>query len=423
METFQLHNLTITLDKEGSRQYTKVSYPARYGRFVEIRHPEYLYQFNLRGEIKHIQGLLSTWPHPAEWLKRTAGNDWLYYTSGGYKDIFDLVGEYYVPCFSYVSNSVFPGNPFSLPSIKKALLSWPKLRDQLCGYLSENQIPGRIRKFLGRIAANEEKALVRKAHTLQSIIKGRIPVLPPDTRHVDYEVIPIVIADGCLHNCGFCEIKTGGDFLPRSKQEIFRQVEELHEFYGEDLPNFNALFLGQHDGLAAGKDLICYAAETAYDHFHFSNSYINNPHLFLFGSVDSFLSSGEEVFDNLNRLPFYTYINLGLESADQATLDLLKKPVSALKVQQAFTRMQKVNRKYAFLEVTANFLLMEESTPNHFTCFSSMMTQELDHSYSKGAVYLSPLKGFHDRKKIVAQFHHVRKHSKLPTYFYLIQRL
>jgi hypothetical protein len=423
VESFKLDNLTITIEKEGGCRYNKVSYPARYGRYAEVRHPDYLCQYNLRGEIKHIQGLDSTWPHPAEWLKRTVGNDWLYYASGGYSDVFDLVGEYYVPCFSYSSNSVFPGNPFNHPAVKRALEFWPELHHQISSHLGKKSIPPQVKIFLNRIINNNEKTLSRRAHTIQTIVKGRVPVLPPDTRHIDYEVIPLVIADGCLHNCGFCQIKTGGDFHPRPKSEVFRQVKELKEFYDKDLPNYNALFLGQHDGLAAGQDLISYAAESAYDFFQFDNSYIKDPRLFLFGSVDSFLNTDDSDFASLNKLPYYTYINLGLESADQATLDALRKPVSAKKVRQAFARMLEVNRAYGFLEVTANFLLIENSPPGHYQYFSKMMTEELHHLYSKGAVYLSPLKGFRDRKEIVAQFHTVRKSSKLPTYFYLIQRL
>jgi len=75
METFQLDTFTITLDKEGSREYAKVSYPIRYGRFSEIRSPEYVLQYNLNGEIKCIQGRTQSWPDPSEWLKRTVAND------------------------------------------------------------------------------------------------------------------------------------------------------------------------------------------------------------------------------------------------------------------------------------------------------------------------------------------------------------
>ncbi len=84
MESHQIDNLTITLNKTGARQFAKVSYPIRYGRYAEIKTPAYTYQFNLNHEIKYIQGHGNGWPSPSEWLKRTVGNDWVYYLAGDY---------------------------------------------------------------------------------------------------------------------------------------------------------------------------------------------------------------------------------------------------------------------------------------------------------------------------------------------------
>ena len=98
MESFQFDNLSIILSKQGSREFSKVSYPIRYGRFAEIKTPDYIFQFNLNGEVKYIQGRRESWPHPAEWLKRTVANDWAYYSAGTYSEVYDYFGEYYLPC-------------------------------------------------------------------------------------------------------------------------------------------------------------------------------------------------------------------------------------------------------------------------------------------------------------------------------------
>jgi hypothetical protein len=55
MESYQFDDLIITLDKEGSREFSKVSFPIRYGRFSEIKTPDFIFQFNPNGEIKYIQ--------------------------------------------------------------------------------------------------------------------------------------------------------------------------------------------------------------------------------------------------------------------------------------------------------------------------------------------------------------------------------
>ena len=113
MESFQIDNLIITPDKKGAREYSKVSYPLRYGSFAEIRTPDYIFQFNLNGEIKFISGQGINWPDPSEWLKRTVTNDWIYYSTGGYSGVYDSFGEYYLPCLSYPSNTINLSDPFN----------------------------------------------------------------------------------------------------------------------------------------------------------------------------------------------------------------------------------------------------------------------------------------------------------------------
>ena len=82
MESYQIDDLHIVVDKEGSREFSKVSYPLRYGRFAEITTGDHVFQFNLNGEIKFIAGRGASWPDPSEWLKRTVTNDWIYYSTG-----------------------------------------------------------------------------------------------------------------------------------------------------------------------------------------------------------------------------------------------------------------------------------------------------------------------------------------------------
>ena len=131
METHQLEDLIITLDKAGVREYGKFSYPVRYGLFSEIRTPEHTFQYNLNGEIKFIEGRGRSWPQPSEWLKRTIGNDWVYYSAGDYKGVYDLIGEYYYPYLSYASNAIMGDSPFEGTTIRKALDTWTALQARL----------------------------------------------------------------------------------------------------------------------------------------------------------------------------------------------------------------------------------------------------------------------------------------------------
>jgi hypothetical protein len=427
MESYQLDDLIITLNKEGSREFSKVSFPMRHGLFSEVRTPEYLFQFNLNGEIKFIRGLTQTWPHPAEWLKRTVGNDWVYYSAGDYKGIYDYFGEYYFPYLSYPSNSIIDGDPFKDRSVILAKKSLRVLHARI-GKLISGPKPKRLKDFLTHVTRNDEETLRRRADQLHRLIGGQVTVLPPDTRHVDYEVIPIIVADGCLYHCGFCSVKSGQDFAPRAPKDVMRQMKDLKRFLGRDLHNYNAIFLGQHDALSAGRDLLERTAERAYEIFEFERSHLRGACLFLFGSVDSMVRSEEGLFESLSRFPFSTHINVGLESNDLKTLEKLKKPVSVEKIWEAFTRILDINRRYEKIEVTSNFVFGEDLPSGHLPSLLELTRHRSNLTGNKGALYLSPLvdEGMGENKskrELLRKFLKLKTESRLPTFIYLIQRL
>ena len=422
MDSYRLNDLKITIDKQGANRYTKASYPVRYGRFCEVKTPQYLFQYNLSGEIKTIRGLNRNWPHPAEWLKRTDANDWVFYSAARYHRLFSFLGEYYLPCLSYPSNSLWEYNPFDDFTIQNALAAGSRLEADLRPLLA-NGVPFKIKDFVGRISRHDLNTLSLKPEKLHQIIGGPVSVLPPDTRHVDYEVIPLMVADGCLYHCDFCCVKSNRSFHRRSEANIRRQIRRLKSFYGADLGNYNALFLGNHDALAAGWEAIGMSAVEAYKAFDFEKSNIKNPGLFLFGSADSLLNAGDKLFEALNRVPFYTYINIGLESADAATLAHINKPIELNKIKDAFQKMLDLNRRYLNIEITANFLLGDRLAPEHYTAIIELSRNCLGRFYSKGGIYLSPLNNSRNRKALLRQFVEIKNKSRLPAYLYLIQRL
>jgi hypothetical protein len=248
-------------------------------------------------------------------------------------------------------------------------------------------------------------------------------VLPPDCRHVDYDVVPLMITDGCMYNCSFCEVKSGKDLSCRSRSEIEEQLFALQEFFRPDLPNFNSIYLGQHDALCAGPDDIVFAAEKAYAILDIKNSYMQEPRLFLFGSAESFLKMDACFWQGLNRLPFYAYVNIGLESFDDETLQFLKKPVNPALMLEAFKGMLAVNKKYENIEVTANFLLGEGLPGSHFPTLVGHIGEALKGVAGKGCIYISPLKGSQNTRELLNQFRAIKQKSRIQTFLYLIQRL
>ncbi|MFO7753598.1 MAG: radical SAM protein [Desulfobacteraceae bacterium] len=417
-------NLAINVEKQGPSKIQKQTFPLRHGKYSEIRTSEFEFVFNLNGEIKYIRGLGPSWPHPAEQLKRTDGNDWVFYSVGDDSTENGLVswmGEYYLPCLPYPSNPIWEINYFSNPAVMNAFGAWPQLYADL--YMApKERFNSKARKLIGRILENSDQVLHERAGKLHSITGGRVSVLPPDTRHVDYEVIPLFIADGCFYNCRFCCVKSDQPFQSRSRADIMEQIDRLREFYGRDLENCNALFLGNHDALGADTDIITPAAAEAYKAFGFESNF-ETPMLFLFASVKSLLQSTPRFFDTLKSLPFYIYINVGLESADQPTLQSLGKPLTGSGVREAFQKMADINRSFGNIEVTANFVIGQGLPETHYESVKELLQDAPDIPGRKGGVYLSPLKDSPKKRELLPLIREIKDSSKLPVYVYLIQRL
>lgn len=426
MNSCLVGDLIVVTNTRGAIAMTNAQYPAKYGLYGEIRTREFAFHFNPTGEIRYIRGLTQAWPHPWEWLKRTWGNDWVYYTVGldrGQGRVKDWMGENYIPCLSYESNAIREVNPYTEPGVSTAFSAWSMVYGTLsCTSLED--VPEDIRHFLTQvIEKNEDTALIEQTRKLHEIIGGRVSVLPPDTRHVDYEVIPLNIADGCLYRCKFCSVKTGNVFKARNKEDITRQIDELKAFYGENLQNLNALFVGDHDALAAGVELVTFAAVKAFEAFGFENHRAGAPSLFLFGSASSFLKTDETGFSRLNELSCKTYINLGLEAFDELTLQQLGKPISSETVKETLNKMIEINSRFPNIEVSANFLLGTTFSDAHHEALITNLGSLPESLCKSGCVYLSPLVETQHREDVLPMFHKIKNVSSLPAYVYLIQRL
>jgi len=422
METgFKQDGLKIRINSPGADQYTKISYPVKYGVYSEIETENVVFQFNLNHEIVRARGKTASWIHPQEWLKRTMGNDWIYYSSGGYTGVFEAIGEYYLPNLQYPTNSVIGGAPFQTEAVDTIVSSWHTTVQSICN--SANGAEERVKRFLHRAASVSPEALQQKGEALFPSQKERVTVLPPDARHVDYDVIPLNISTGCLYSCRFCRVKTGEDFKEKSRTAIKEQILGLKDLYGRDIINYNSLFLGQHDALNADKELILFAAAEAHRKFNFAASYMKGCHLFLFGSVDSLLNADADLFKKLNDLDFATYINIGLESADQKTLDLIGKPLTETKVRQAFQAIRDINGQYENIELTSNFLMDDTLPAGHTESFYRLARQGAATLHPKGCIYLSPLAVDKPSREKLFQFNRLKTISRFPTFLYIIQRL
>jgi hypothetical protein len=415
MPSYRVKDMAVTIEKEGAGSFTKATYPIRVGKYSEIKTSDYEFHFNLKGQIRFIRGLNLNWRHPGELLKRTDGNDWVFYSLG--QGAISWLGEYYLPCPPYATNAIYEFNPFTDPNIMSALGAWSQLYADL--YEIDRQgLPDKAKEFFDLIRQNDENTLFKQAQELQSIIGERISVLPPDTRHVDYEVIPLTVADGCLYHCGFCCIKSPQAYRPRSRENVQEQISQLKAFYGPNLGNYKALFLGNHDALGAGDDLLLNAASEALAAFD-----LKDPVIYMFGSVDSLLGAGSKLLDGLDRMADYIYINIGLESVHAPTLASIKKPLDASQIAEAFQKMLQINNEYKNIEITANFLLGDKLPEGHNQALMDLLQSVPDSARRKGCVYLSPLLESQKKPELLKTYFKIKEQSKLPAYIYLIQRL
>ncbi len=417
-------NLSILVEKQHP-PVKKASFPLRYGRYSEIRTSDYEYLFDLNGAIKFIRGLNANWRHPAEQLKRTDGNDWVYYSVGdasGANGIISWLGEYYLPCLPYPSNSIWEIDYLADPGIMSGLGAWSQLYGDLHGLRKEGLSP-QARALVTRILENHDGLLHERSQRLNRITGASVSVLPPDTRHVDYEIIPLMIADGCRYHCKFCCVQSSHRLQARGKGDIREQIQGLKAFYGRNLENYGALFLGNHDALAAGREVICESAAEAHAAFGLGRVRETPPLLFLFGSVHSLLASGHDLFETLNQLPYYTYLNIGFESNHDATLADLGKPLNEALVGEAFQKMLDVNAGYKNIEVTGNFVIGKGLADEHYRFLEALLRNAPVASRNKGVIYLSPLKDSPRKRELLPLIHAIQAQSRMPVYVYLIQRL
>lgn len=414
-------NCSITYRKRGSRTYTKMSYPVHCGIFTEVRTDDSIFHFNLNNEIIRAQGRKSGWLHPHEWLKRTACNDWVYYSTGGYTGVFEATGEYYLPNFRYPTNNLLGGRPFNNEAISTVTESWHHHLQQLRKKF--NHPSAESVHFLDEALQNNTKTLAEKGAKVHDAIGGPVSVLPPDARHVDYNIIPLTISEGCLYKCRFCKVKNHKSFTELGSSAIETQLRTLKELYNRDLYNYNSLFLGQHDVLNCSPDTIFNATEEAVHQLGLDSSYPDGSNIFFFGSVTSLLAAPENLFSGLNDVSSMVYINIGLESADQETLDAIGKPITEQMVRDAFSKIQAVNDRYPSIEISANFIMDGNLPAGHYPKIVALIRDSLDRKKPKGTIYFSPLTYDQPSRTRLFEFNRLKILSRLPTFLYIIQRL
>jgi len=218
-------------------------------------------------------------------------------------------------------------------------------------------------------------------------------------------------------------VKNSKTFSEKSEEEINSQLISLRDLCGTDIKNQNSLFLGEHDALQCNPRLILFSIERAMKIFEFDQSFLTENFVFFFGSVSSLLNAPNQLFNDLQQLPVNSFINIGLESADQATLDKLGKPLSEKLIVEAFQRVQDINDNYSGIEITCNFIMDSNLPKNHYPKTINLLREQQSRVKSKGTIYFSPLTFNQPSRARLFEFNRLKILSRFPTYLYIIQRL
>ena len=99
------------------------------------------------------------------------------------KGIISWLGEYYLPCLPYQTNTIWKVDYFSNPALMNAFAAWPQLYADLY-MVQKDRFHTKIKELISNILDKNDKVLHERSQKLHSIIGGRVSVLPPDTRHV-----------------------------------------------------------------------------------------------------------------------------------------------------------------------------------------------------------------------------------------------
>ena len=413
--------MRVRTKKQGAARYDKLSYPARFGRYHELILDECTYHLALDGFPKFLQSHSNTWPQPQEWLKLSRAGDWAYYSAMGYRDLYGLTGEYYYPHLAYTSNPIYDTNPLQSRVVRELLAGHDDRCAQAATLAASKALPAEQRQILKLFSIWSTGRIKGLATELHRIIKARVPVLPPDCRHVDYDVVPLMISEGCQANCSFCRIKTTGGFHLRDRNEITAQLNDLQDWLGLERSNHAGLFLGQHDALGGGTQPILDAVELAMNMLP-PSQHLAPFSIFLFGSVPSLMAVSDTELHYLNTLPGRVYINIGLESFDQQTLENIGKPVNAEENKETFRRICKLNQRHTNLNISVNIIAGDMAGPNHLQATRTVL-EEIYGFDPHTTIYLSPLMSNFNRSDFLSDLRSLKSLRKLDIYPYLIQRL
>ncbi len=398
--------MKCTLFKEGRRDYDPVSHIVFRGIYHEIRCGDLRFLTDLSGDIKWIfrEGGGSIYEE-GTLFRRTLGGRWIYYDSSLYGEAFDLAGRHYLPLS--IDMPPISGLDRERQLLDAGLEAWNGLIQKGC--------------LEACYRFRDTKGLMRRSIGLRHTIMGSVPVVPPEALFFDYDLIPVIVKEGCLANCGFCAIKGGADPKGRTLAEIRGTILGLRDWIGCDRVNYPLVFLGQNDALSCETGVLEEAANMAYEVLSIEDNYFSTSGLLLFGSPQSILEKGIQDFLRLDALPFTRiYINVGIESLHGPTISALGRPFDVMLSQKALKFIDEIHDATQKVAVSTNFLISLTFPQEHTKLLEDYLVG-LEDGGKRGKVFLSPLFGQYESiGAIKREVFRLKARSLRPVYLYFL---
>ena len=369
-----MQEVLIRTNRQGQKECGNFSFPARPARYHHVETEDLTIHFSLAWRPIFLQAK-KCWPNPAEWLKISLSGRPLYYSSLGYGDLASLFHQFYVPIELGPQRDVSANNVNERVAAKMALSKMEALAGANAGAEEKDPLWGKV---IGGLRFWNRFFIVK----FPSLLRAKVNVLPPDCMLCDYDVFPVILATGCLYNCGFCRFKDGTDHSPRTKMEIESQTDRLLHTLRDEKTMFKGVFLGNQDALGVSDGLIFYAIALVREKM----PWIKN--VFLFASADSLLKKDMSFFSHLEESGLNYFINVGIESVDETTVALLKKPVSKDRVMAAWHFINLINQRFPQVEISLNILVNQGLPHSHWTELFELLQEETP--FPKGTIYLVP---------------------------------
>ncbi len=427
MKSLHAGQIDVLFDRNGDRHFKRSGVIDWIGKPVMIRFAGLVFHFDLEGRIHRIDGFES--PYSWDWLQRTMANDWIYYDKiwrpGPIPEPSGLIGDTAWAINGRTDLPMLKGHSGlqeqhvarafdrldALIEIAGVYVERPPEIEPACA----PEDAQRLRAFLAKVARHDRNALQRIADDLRTV-HGGMPVLPPDTLNVDYQVLLIKVMDGCANACGFCTARSEAPFAIRSREDVDTQIETLSRIYGEDLYNYNAVVLGECDALVS--PWVEYAARRAFETFQCGASYHAGSALFLFATNATLCALPDATIGMLDALPFeQVYVNVGWEAVTQDALDRLRKRLTREDVLAGMRRACDINATRAKVRISGNFICGEEYEVES-------VAEALRETQFRGQIYLSPLQNACGAAKALSDLRTLREASRAArVHLYTMQRL